>query len=81
MLQLDPRDAVAFRYGHTLASTSTDRIVRLWTMNVDQAIQRIRATTSNILTRTKWERYVSKDLPYSPPCQSDQGASPAMPRR
>ena len=52
--------------GHTLASGSYDRTVRLWGMNVDQAIQRICATTT--LTRAKWEQYVSKDLPYRPPC-------------
>jgi WD40 repeat protein len=52
--------------GHTLASSS-DQTVRLWGMNLDQAIQRICATT-NTLTPTKWEQYVSKGLPYHPPC-------------
>jgi hypothetical protein len=37
-------------------------------MNVDQAIQRICATTSNTLTPEKWAQYVSPDLPYRPPC-------------
>jgi WD40 repeat protein len=54
--------------GHTLATGSDDRTVRLWGMNVDQAIQRICATTRNTLTPAIWEQYVSKDLPYRPPC-------------
>jgi WD40 repeat protein len=54
--------------GHTLASGSRDQTARLWEMNVDQAIQRICTTTTNILTPAKWEQYVSLDLPYRPPC-------------
>jgi hypothetical protein len=54
--------------GRTLASSSWDQTVRLWTMNIDEAIQRICATTTNTLTPAKWERYVSADLPYRPPC-------------
>jgi hypothetical protein len=42
--------------------------VRLWGLNVDQAIQRICATTMNILTPAKWDQYVSPDLLYHPPC-------------
>lgn len=52
----------------TLASGGDDGTVRLWGMNVDQAIQRICATTRNTLTHATWEKYVSKDLPYHPPC-------------
>jgi hypothetical protein len=37
-------------------------------MNVDQAIQRICATTTNTLTPMKWKQYISADLPYHPPC-------------
>jgi hypothetical protein len=42
--------------------------VRLWEMEVDHAIQWICTTTTNTLTSAKWGRYVSKDLPYRPPC-------------
>ncbi|MGH3896867.1 MAG: helix-turn-helix domain-containing protein [Pseudonocardiaceae bacterium] len=54
--------------GRTLATSSDDHTARLWSMNVDQAIQRICATTTNTLTPAKWEQYVSPDLPYRPPC-------------
>jgi len=54
--------------GHTLATSSNDNTVRLWGMNVDQAIQRICASTTNALTPAKWEQLVSSDLPYRPPC-------------
>ncbi|MBV9142420.1 MAG: WD40 repeat domain-containing protein [Pseudonocardiales bacterium] len=54
--------------GHTLASGSIDQTVRLWEMKVDQAIQRICATTANTLTPAMWKQYVSPDLPYRPPC-------------
>jgi WD40 repeat protein len=53
---------------HILTSGSADHTVRLWEMNVDRAIQRICAITTNTLTPAKWQQYVSPDLPYSPPC-------------
>ena len=49
-------------------AAALDQTVRFWGMNVDQAIQRICATTTNTLTAAKWEQYVSPDLPYRPPC-------------
>jgi WD40 repeat protein len=62
-------DAVAFSPdGHTLASGSADQTAQLWRMNLDQAIQRICATTTHTLTPATWEQYVSPDLPYHPPC-------------
>jgi WD40 repeat protein len=53
--------------GHTLA-TGGDDTAWLWGMNVDRAIQRICATTTNTLTPTTWKQNVSPDLPYRPPC-------------
>ena len=54
--------------GRTLVTGSIDHTARLWRLNVDQAIERICATTRNTLTPDKWKQYVSEDLPYRPPC-------------
>ena len=43
------------------------RHVRLWNLDIDDAIQRICATTSNTLTPAQWKQYIPQ-LPYGPPC-------------
>jgi len=64
-----PVSAVAFSPdAHTLAGGSTDGTIRLWSLNVEQAVDRICATTSGNLTPQQWARYIPQ-LPYEPPCQ------------
>ena len=53
--------------GHTLAAVGIGTI-RLWDLDVDHAIDRICATTSNNLTPEQWARYIP-ELPYDPPCR------------
>ena len=53
--------------GKTLAAGSDDSTAQMWNLDVDDAIQRICATTSNILTHAQWKRYIPP-LPDSPPC-------------
>jgi WD40 repeat protein len=63
--------------GHTIVSASGDRTLRLWQTPVEVAVERICRTTTatGTLTRAQWNRYVSKELPYRPPCaQSDTAA-------
>lgn len=53
--------------GRTLAAGSSDDTVRIWDLNVQDAVDRICATTSGNLTSQQWSRYLSQ-LPYNPPC-------------
>jgi WD40 repeat protein len=53
--------------GKTLAVGSGDNTVWLWNLDIDSAIQRICATTSNILTYSQWKQYLPQ-LPYRPGC-------------
>ena len=63
--------------GRTLAADSNDGTVWLWNLDVDDAIQRICATTSNTLTSTQWKQYFPQ-LPYSPPCLPSRRYSPLV---
>ncbi len=53
--------------GHTLAAAGNDGTIRLWDLDVDDAVNRICATTSGNLTPGQWARYIPQ-LPYDPPC-------------
>ena len=53
--------------GKNLAAGTGDGTTQMWDLNVDDAVQRICATTGNTLTPMKWEQYLPA-LPYSPPC-------------
>jgi WD40 repeat protein len=65
----DVVDSVVFSPdGHTLASASADHTVQLWEMDVNQAIQRICATSKNALSAVIWKQIISSDLSYRPPC-------------
>ncbi|WP_410664552.1 hypothetical protein [Amycolatopsis sp. lyj-84] len=54
--------------GATLVTGSHDHTVRLWDMTVPHAMHSICAITGNTLTREMWDKFVSAELPYSPPC-------------
>ncbi|MGC9440095.1 hypothetical protein [Streptomyces sp. WG5] len=47
-------------------SSGTDT-VRLWNLDVDDAIDRICSTTRGVLTKEKWHEYLPR-LSYEPPC-------------
>jgi len=53
--------------GHTLATGGGDSSTSLWDLNLAYAIDRICATTSDVLTPQRWHTYVPQ-LPYQPPC-------------
>jgi WD40 repeat protein len=60
-------DPVAFSPGgHTLASGSADDAIRLWNLNVQNAIQRICATAGG-LTPRQWNQYIPQ-LRFQPSC-------------
>jgi WD40 repeat protein len=49
------------------SANTADGTVEVWNLNVDDAIQRICAATSNTMTAAQWNQYISQ-LPYNPPC-------------
>ena len=60
--------SVAFSQdGKTLAADSGDGTVQMWNLDVDVAIRRICAVTTNALTAAQWKQYIPQ-LPYKPPC-------------
>jgi WD40 repeat protein len=60
-------NSVAFSGDGILAGGSSDGTARVWDLDVDDAIQRICATTANTLLPAQWEQNIS-ELPYDPPC-------------
>jgi WD40 repeat protein len=51
-----------------LATGSADGTAQLWNLDVDNATDRICATSSGNLTPQEWSAYISQ-LPYDPPCR------------
>ncbi len=65
----EPIDTVAFSGdGHTLATASDDHTVELSALDADRAIDRICATTANVLTAQQWRHYLP-ELPFRPSCR------------
>ncbi|MFD9332537.1 AAA family ATPase [Streptomyces sp. NPDC060065] len=52
---------------HTLGVSSGADTVRLWNLDVDEAIRRICSTTRGVLTPEKWHEYLPR-LSYESPC-------------
>lgn len=52
---------------HMLGVSSGADTVRLWNLDVDEAIRRICSTTRGVLTPAKWHEYLPR-LSYEPPC-------------
>ncbi|MFD4634752.1 AAA family ATPase [Streptomyces sp. NPDC058284] len=52
---------------HMLGVSSGTDTVRLWNLDTDAAVNRICSTTRGVLTRDKWDEYLSR-LSYEPPC-------------
>jgi WD40 repeat protein len=57
--------------GQTLAGPGGE-FVQLWDLNVHDAIGRICDTTRNVLTRQRWDLYVSPHRRYDPPCPDNR---------
>jgi WD40 repeat protein len=57
--------------GRVLIAGDGSYAVRLWNLDAATAIQRICATTANVLTPAVWHQEV-QELPYHPPCGTSQ---------
>ena len=67
---LGPSQLASVAYGpngYTLAVGTQDGTVQLWNLDVEQAIDRICATSGN-LTWQQRAACISPQLPYEPPC-------------
>ncbi len=64
---------------HTLAGASNDGISRLWNLNVNYVIERIRAAAGD-LTPQQWPTYLT-ELPYQPACVHQPQGSTDIPDR
>jgi WD40 repeat protein len=53
--------------GHLLTSMGSDRPARFWDLDIEHAVQRICATTRDVLTPDLWHQYIPQ-FSYDPPC-------------